>query len=133
MKTRKVAVGLIRDERERVLLVHRNTPERSQWELPGGKVEPGEASEQALERELREELGVMSTAVSQIGKCLFYEDGTAIFGEWFTIRVDEGRPTIQEAKFDAIRFVGSHEVGSIWNELSPNARNVFCFLREKSS
>jgi 8-oxo-dGTP diphosphatase len=132
VKIRKVAVGLIRDEGERVLLVHRNTPERSQWELPGGKVEPGEASEQALERELREELGVASTVVSQVGQCVFYEGGYAICGEWFTIRVNKGYPTIRETKFDAIRFVGCDEVSSIWNELSPNARNVFRFLKDKS-
>ncbi|HKN62656.1 MAG TPA: (deoxy)nucleoside triphosphate pyrophosphohydrolase [Candidatus Acidoferrales bacterium] len=30
------------------------------WEFPGGKTEPGEALEQALARELREELGVVA-------------------------------------------------------------------------
>jgi len=34
------------------------------WEFPGGRVEPGETDEHALQRELRENLGIGCTVVS---------------------------------------------------------------------
>ena len=54
-----VAVALV-DADDRVLIAQR--PEGKQlaglWEFPGGKLDPGERPEDALIRELREELGI---------------------------------------------------------------------------
>lgn len=54
-----VAVALV-DSDGRVLLQER-PPGKAMaglWEFPGGKIEPGETPEQALVRELEEELGI---------------------------------------------------------------------------
>lgn len=55
-----VVAGVITDARGRYLLNRRegNRDLVGLWEFPGGKREPGESSEQALQRELREELGI---------------------------------------------------------------------------
>ncbi|MBI1251691.1 MAG: NUDIX domain-containing protein [Alphaproteobacteria bacterium] len=54
-----VAAALV-DAEGRVLLAQRpaHKPLGGLWEFPGGKVEPGESPEQALVRELKEELDV---------------------------------------------------------------------------
>ena len=56
-----VVAGVVRRE-GRVLLCQRPEGKRFGllWEFPGGKVEPGESPEAALERELREELAVQT-------------------------------------------------------------------------
>lgn len=58
-ETRVVVAGALVSDGQ-LLLAQRTTPPElaGRWELPGGKVEDGESEQDALVRELREELGV---------------------------------------------------------------------------
>jgi 8-oxo-dGTP diphosphatase len=59
-----VAVGILIDDQGRFLLTSRPAGKvyADYWEFPGGKLERGETVEQALRRELHEELGVTIAA-----------------------------------------------------------------------
>ncbi|MBN9410154.1 MAG: 8-oxo-dGTP diphosphatase MutT [Burkholderiales bacterium] len=56
----EVAVGILLRDDDALLLTSRpeGKPYAGYWEFPGGKLEAGETVEQALRRELQEELGV---------------------------------------------------------------------------
>lgn len=65
-----VAAALVDDLKTptQLLAARRMKPSEiaGRWEFPGGKVDPGETPEQALHRELREELGVTVTLGQEI-------------------------------------------------------------------
>src|ERR1700687_4042411 len=62
-----VAALILRDSNVLVCQRRRDDSHGLQWAFPGGKVEPGEIPQEALARELREELGIEAT----IGRELF--------------------------------------------------------------
>jgi 8-oxo-dGTP diphosphatase len=67
MKRVRVAAAVVRDGPR--LLMTQRPPGGAlglQWEFPGGKIEPGETPEQAVVREVREELAVHATPHEQL-------------------------------------------------------------------
>ena len=57
MKQIEVVAAIIRDKQNRIFATQRGSGDwKDWWEFPGGKIEPGETPEQALKREIWEEL-----------------------------------------------------------------------------
>ena len=57
MKQIKVVAAIIHDTQSRIFATQRGYGEwKDYWEFPGGKMEPGESPEEALKREIWEEL-----------------------------------------------------------------------------
>jgi 8-oxo-dGTP diphosphatase len=91
-----VVVGAAILDGDRLLAAQRNSPASlaGSWELPGGKVEPGESDEAALVRECREELGVAVQLLGRVGGD-WPLGTTAVLRVW-TARVVRGRPVAGE-------------------------------------
>ena len=55
-----VAIGVIINNKNQILITKRALDQHqgNKWEFPGGKVESSETAQQALSRELNEELGI---------------------------------------------------------------------------
>ena len=106
--TRLVVAALIlrtaADGREILICQRRpDQPMSLKWEFPGGKVEDGETSEQALARELDEELGIHATIGRRVaGVRHRYRNGGAIDLQFFL--VDQFSGPLENRIFNDVRW-----------------------------
>jgi len=91
---KRVAAALI--VRGRKILICQRTryqPMPLKWEFPGGKIEPGEHSTEALRRELDEELGIRARVGDEVARILHkYPRGGTVELRFFVVREFEGEP-----------------------------------------
>ncbi|KUJ41926.1 (deoxy)nucleoside triphosphate pyrophosphohydrolase [Streptomyces sp. NPDC093228] len=107
-----VVVGAALVDGGRLLAARRSAPVElaGRWELPGGKVEPGESPEQALVRELREELGVTAEPVERVPGEWALKPGY-VLRIWLA-RLLEGAPEPLE-DHDELRWLTPDEVWDV--------------------
>lgn len=80
-----VAVAALANDRDEILIALRpdHAHQGGLWEFPGGKVEPGEAVAEALQRELREEIGIEAIAVRPLIRLHYdYPDKSVLLDVW---------------------------------------------------
>lgn len=107
---RFVAAALIL--REGQVLIGQRRPDQPmalQWEFPGGKIEPGESPEQALARELDEELGINAVVGPRVTHIRHnYRHGGAVDLQFFAVREFTGE--IDNRIFHQVRWTKLEEL-----------------------
>ena len=101
MKTIRVVAAVIRAEsaenRPLVLATQRGYGAyKDWWEFPGGKIEPGETPEDALAREIREELGTEITVGRHLATVEYDYPEFHLSMDCFWCRIRDGRLRLLE-------------------------------------
>jgi len=124
MSTLHLAGCIITNNEGKILLLHRNTPKRTQWEIPGGKIEEGEDPATTAAREVLEELGMVVEIIKELDTQAFIEDDFTMKYTWFQAKHQSGEPTVKEPEtHDAFDFFHLDAWADMLHELSPNATN----------
>ena len=87
MKKIELSGAILLDENNKILLIHRNTKEMKQWELPGGKIEKGEIPEDTCIRELKEELDIQIEILKYIDCKEFEDNGIILKYNWYKCKI----------------------------------------------
>ena len=112
MKTINVVAAIIHDAQGRIFATQRGYGEwKDWWEFPGGKVEAGESPEEALKREIREELETHIVIERLVTTVEYDYPSFHLTMHCFLCHVESGSLTLKE--HEAARWLSKDELHSV--------------------
>ena len=127
MKVIEVVAAIIHDEEGRIFATQRGYgPMKDGWEFPGGKMEAGETPEDALKREIWEELETR-IEVEQLFETIDYDyPDFHLTMHCYICKVESGKLTLKE--HEAARWLAKEQLSSI--DWLPADRSIIRSLTE---
>jgi 8-oxo-dGTP pyrophosphatase MutT (NUDIX family) len=123
----KAGGGLVRNAEGKYLFIFR----RGVWDLPKGKLDPGETIEQCAVREVGEETGLLRVQLEApllVTYHTYDESGKHILKEshWFRMHAPDtaGLKPQQEEQITELRWVDAAETGVLLQNTFPSIRDV---------
>ena len=112
MKKIEVVAAIIHDEKERIFATQRGYGDfKDGWEFPGGKMEPGESPEEALKREIMEELDTKIVVERLVQTVDFDYPKFHLTMHCFWCLVENGSLTLKE--HEAARWLSKNQLDII--------------------
>ncbi len=125
------AGGLVENEKGQYLLIHR----RGKWDLPKGKLDPGETIEQCAVREVEEETGLQQPELGELLTITYHtynEFGKHILKDshWYKMKVKGAQTTTPQTEEDIleIKWVKKEDIGLYMNDTFPSIKDVLSLV-----
>ena len=118
---RRGAIGVLKQDGQYFMVQRAATvPKGGMWCFPGGHVESGETSRDAVIRELREELGLTVKPVRRVGAVRVL-DSRHVLAVWIVER-SSGELHLSTAEIADARWLTPHEIRTIPYSIPSNDR-----------
>ena len=119
----KVSMGIILDSEGKILIAQRNLQKNfgGMWEFPGGKQEADESPEQALIRELKEELSIEVEVLRSFPPYEYKDEKIKISFYPIQCKIVAGR--IVNNEHEEVKFISIEEI-NIFDFAPPDYKTV---------